>query len=101
MQSVKTTVKEFTYEHSTHYGRKFRNIFYNTHLEFYVFVLYDLIRCRLTNVCYLIFLTHMDDDQTPIRSRFGRGSIGPTRLKCLTWKHVVGEMTHVDIDVNT
>jgi len=41
MQPVKTTVKEFTYGHSTHYGNKFRNIFYNTHLEFYVFVLYD------------------------------------------------------------
>jgi len=31
--------KEFTYEHSTHYGNKFRNLFHNTHLEFYVFVL--------------------------------------------------------------
>jgi len=35
MQPVKTTVKEFTYEHSTNYGSKFRNIFDNTHLEFY------------------------------------------------------------------
>ena len=43
MQIVKTTVKEFTYEHSTHYGNKFRNIFYNTNLEFDVFVLYDFL----------------------------------------------------------
>ena len=41
MQPVKTIEKEFTYEHSTHYGNKYRNIFYDTHLEFYVFVLYD------------------------------------------------------------
>jgi len=38
--TVKTTPKDFRYEHSTHYGNKFRNIFDNTHLEFYVFVLY-------------------------------------------------------------
>ena len=41
MQLEKTTMKEFTYEHSIHYGCKFRNIFYNTNLEFYVFVLYN------------------------------------------------------------
>jgi len=35
MQPVKTTVKEFTYEHLTHMQPV------NTHLEFYVFVLYD------------------------------------------------------------
>ena len=43
----------------------------------------------------------MDDDQTQIRSRSGRGSRGPTRLKCLALKHAIGEMTCVDIDVNT
>ena len=43
MQPVKTTVKEFTYEHSTHYGNKLRNIFDNTNLELYVFVLYDFL----------------------------------------------------------
>jgi len=43
MQPVKTTMKECTYEHSTHYGKKNSNIFYNTNLEFYVFVLYDFL----------------------------------------------------------
>jgi len=43
----------------------------------------------------------MDDDQTPIRSRSGRGSRGPTRLKRLALKRVAGEKTRVDIDVNT
>jgi len=43
----------------------------------------------------------MDDDQTPIRPRFGRGSRGPTRLKRLALKRVAGEKTRVDIDVNT
>jgi len=43
----------------------------------------------------------MDDDQTPIRPRSGRGSRGPIRLKCLALKRVVGEKTRVDIDVNT
>jgi len=47
MQPVKTTVKEFTYEHSTHYGNKFSSIFYNTHLEFYVFVLYDFVSMQV------------------------------------------------------
>jgi len=36
--TVKSTVKKFTYEHSIHYANKFRNIFDNTNLEFYVFV---------------------------------------------------------------
>jgi len=48
MQPVKTTMKEFTHEHSTHYGSKFRNIFDNTHLEFYVFVLYDFNSMQIT-----------------------------------------------------
>jgi len=43
----------------------------------------------------------MDDDQTPIRPRSGRGSKGPTRLKRLSLRRVVGEKTRVDIDVNT
>ena len=43
MQPVKTTVKEFIYEHSTHYGNRFRNIFDNTNFEFYVFVLYNFL----------------------------------------------------------
>jgi len=43
----------------------------------------------------------MDDDQTPIRPRSGRGSRGPNILKRLSLKHVVGETTRVDIDVNT
>jgi len=43
----------------------------------------------------------MDDDQTPIRSRSGRDSRGPTRLKRLTLERVAGEKTRVDIDVNT
>jgi len=43
----------------------------------------------------------MNDDQTPIRSQSGRGSREPTRLKRLALKHVVGETTCVDIDVNT
>jgi len=43
----------------------------------------------------------MDDDQTPIRLRSEQGSSGPTRLKCLSLKRVVGEATHVNIDVNT
>jgi len=47
MQPVKTTVKEFTYEHSAHYGNKFGNIFYNTHLEIYVFVLYHLLSMQI------------------------------------------------------
>jgi len=47
MQPVKTTVKEFTYEHWTHYGNKFRNIFDNTYLEFYVFVLYDFLLMQI------------------------------------------------------
>jgi len=47
MQPVKTTVKEFIYEHSIRYGNKFINIFGNTHLEFYVFVLYDFILMQI------------------------------------------------------
>jgi len=47
MQPVKTTVKEFTYEYSTYYGNKFRNIFYNTHLECYVSVLYDFFSMQI------------------------------------------------------
>ena len=47
MQPVKTMGKKFTYEHSTHYGNKFRNIFYNMHLEFYVFVLYDFLSMQI------------------------------------------------------
>jgi len=43
----------------------------------------------------------MDDDQTPIRPRSEQGNIGPTRLKRLSLKRVVGETTCVDIDVNT
>jgi len=43
----------------------------------------------------------MEDDQTPIRSRSGRGSRGPTRLKRLALKRDAGETTHVDIEVNT
>jgi len=47
IQLVKTTGKEFTYEHSTHYGNKFRNIFHNMNLEFYVFVLYDFLSMQI------------------------------------------------------
>jgi len=47
MQPVKTTMKEFTYEHSTHYGNKFINTFDNTHLEFYVFVLYNFLSLKI------------------------------------------------------
>jgi len=36
-------MKEFTYENSTHYGNKYRNILDNMSLEFYVFVLYDFL----------------------------------------------------------
>jgi len=43
----------------------------------------------------------MDDNHTPIRSRSGRGSRGPTRLKRLALTRAVGETTRVDIDVNT
>jgi len=43
----------------------------------------------------------MDDDQTLIRSRSGRGSSKPTRLKHLALKRVAGETTHVDINVLT
>ena len=43
----------------------------------------------------------MDDDQTPIKPRSERGSRGPTRLKHLALRRVVGEKTRVDIDVNT
>ena len=43
----------------------------------------------------------MDDDQTPVRPRSGRGSRGPTRLKRLALRRVAGEKTCVDIDVNT
>ncbi|XP_068503674.1 uncharacterized protein [Phaseolus vulgaris] len=43
----------------------------------------------------------MDDDQTPVRPRSGRGSRGPTRLKRLALRRAAGEKTHVDIDVNT
>jgi len=43
----------------------------------------------------------MDDDQTSIRPRSGQGSRGPTRLKRLALKRVVGEKTRIDIDVNT
>jgi len=47
VQPVKTTVKEFTYEHSTHYGNKFRNNFDNPHLKIYVFVLYDFLSMQI------------------------------------------------------
>jgi len=57
-----------------------------------------LIRCRLTNVCYLIFLT---DTWMTIRPQTGRGSRGPTRLKSLALRRAAGEKTRVDIDVNT
>jgi len=43
----------------------------------------------------------MDDDQTPIRPRSGRGRRGTTRLKSLPLKCAVGERIRVDIDVNT
>ena len=43
----------------------------------------------------------MDDDQTPIRPRSGRGSRGPTRLKRLALKRAASEKTCVEIDVNT
>jgi len=43
----------------------------------------------------------MDDDQTPIRPRSGRGSRGPTRLKRLSLRRAAGEKTRVNIDVNT
>jgi len=43
----------------------------------------------------------MDDDQTPIRPRSGRGSRALTRLKCFALRRAVGEKTRVDIDVNT
>jgi len=43
----------------------------------------------------------MDDDQTPIRPRFGRGNKGLTRLKRLSLKRVAGETTRVDININT
>jgi len=43
----------------------------------------------------------MDDDQTPIIPRSGRGSIGPTRLKRLALRRAAGEKTHIDIYVNT
>ena len=55
------------------------------------------------NYCLLpnFFNRDMDDNQTPIRSRSGRGSRGPTRLKRLSLKRVVGETTRVELDVNT
>jgi len=43
----KTIMKEFTHEQSSYYGNKSRNIFDNTHLEFYVFVLYDLLLTQI------------------------------------------------------
>jgi len=43
----------------------------------------------------------MDDNQSPIKPRSGRGNKGPTRLKHLSLRCVVGEKTHVDINVNT
>ena len=43
----------------------------------------------------------MDDDQTPLKPRSGRGSRGPTRLKHLSSRPVACEKTPVDIDVNT
>ena len=57
MQPVKTTVKEFTYEYSTHMQPV------NTHLEFYVLFLYDfnsmqINKCLLTN----FFNRDMDED---------------------------------------
>jgi len=42
----------------------------------------------------------MDDDQTLMRPRSGRGNRGPTRLKRLSLRRVAGEKTHLDIDVN-
>ena len=43
----------------------------------------------------------MDDDQTPLKPRSGRGSRGPTRLKRIALRRVACEKTRVDIDVNT
>ena len=43
----------------------------------------------------------MDDDQTLIRSQFGRGRRGPTRLKRLALKRLSRKTTRVDIDVIT
>jgi len=43
----------------------------------------------------------MDDDQTPLKPRSGRGNRGPTRLKRLALRGAAGEKTRVDIDVNT
>jgi len=43
----------------------------------------------------------MDDNQTPIRPRSGRGNKGPTRLKRLSLRRAAGEKTRLDIDVNT
>jgi len=33
--------------YTTDYGNKFRNIFDNTHLEFFVFVLYDFLSMQI------------------------------------------------------